>query len=400
MGEEIGIIRNERDAQLVEYGNRIAKEISITEPYYDEIGKFPFKHFELLQKEGYFKLTIPKEYGGEGLSLYEILLVQERLGRASGSTALAVGWHLMTFFSLRFYRPWKEDIFKKICEEAIHEGSLLNVFATERATGNIVRGGNPSTIAKKTKDGYIITGRKAFSTLAPIVKKFTVLAYIEEEDQIAEFLIKKNDSVRVIENWNALGMRSTGSHDVELNNVFVPTEALLAYSEKGKPNRFNGNSSAYTLQIPAIYLGIGTAARDFIIEYADQKYSPSLGSVILDAPHVQEKLGEIEILLQISRSLLYSLAEKWDNNPHLRDQLGNEVAVTKYTICNHAKKIVELAMSIAGGHSLSKELPLERWFRDVQCGSYNPPHNDMVIKLVSTSAIEHYRKNKKVLQHT
>ncbi len=84
----------------------------------------------------------------------------------------------------------------------------------------------------------------------------------------------------------------------------------------------------------------------------------------------------------------------------MRDQLGNEVAVTKYTICNHAKKIVELAMSIAGGHSLSKELPLERWFRDVQCGSYNPPHNDMVIKLVSTSAIEHYRKNKKVLQHT
>src|SRR5690606_33252858 len=106
------------------------------------------------------------------------------------------------------------------------------------------------------KDGYIINGRKAFATLAPIVKHFTVLAYIEEEDQVAEFLIEKNDSVKVIDTWNVLGMKGTGSMDIQLDNVYVPKEALLAYSEKGKPNRFNGNSSAYTLQLPAIYLGI------------------------------------------------------------------------------------------------------------------------------------------------
>ena len=223
--------------------------------------------------------------------------MQERLGKASGSTALAVGWHLMTFFSLSHFRPWKEEIFAQICKAAVDEGRLLNVYATERATGNIVRGGNPSTIAKKTENGYIITGRKAFATLAPIVKHFTVLAYIEEEDKIAEFLIEKNDSVKVIDTWNVLGMRGTGSQDIELNDVFVPNEALLAYSEKGIPNRFNGKSSAYTLQIPAIYLGIATAARDFILEYADQRYSPSLEAVILEAPHVQQKIGEIEILL-------------------------------------------------------------------------------------------------------
>ena len=392
-------IRNERDAKLVEYAERIAKEISITAAKYDESGKFPFEHFDILEKEGYFNLTIPKEYGGEELSLYEILLVQERLGKASGSTALAVGWHLMTFFSLSHFRPWKEEIFAQICKEAIQKGSLLNVYATERATGNITRGGNPSTIARKTENGYIITGRKAFSTLAPIVNHFTVMAYIEEEDRTAEFLIKKSESVKVIETWNTLGMRSTGSHDIELNDVFVPHEALLAYSDKDVPNRFNGNSSAYTLQIPAIYLGIATAARDFIIDYADQKYSPSLGAVILEAPHVQQKIGEIEILLTVSRSLLYSLAEKWDNNEHLRDKLANEVAITKYTLCNNAVKIVELAMSIAGGHSLSKDLPLERYFRDVQCGAFNPPHNDMVVSQASKSTIENFRNNKKILQH-
>ena len=71
--------------------------------------------------------------------------------------------------------------------------------------------------------------------LSPIVKHFTVLAYVEDEDRIAEFLIEKNDAVTIIETWNALGMRSTGSHDVELNNVFVEEDALLAYTDEPIP---------------------------------------------------------------------------------------------------------------------------------------------------------------------
>lgn len=391
-------IRNERDSKLAEYAESIAGQIRESAAHYDETGEFPFEHFVILEKEGYLKLTIPKMYGGEELSLYEILLVQERLAKASGSTALAVGWHLMTFFSLSHFRPWKEEIFAQVCKQAVENGSLLNVYATERSSGNIVRGGNPETIAKKTEHGYVISGRKAFATLAPIVKHFTVLAYVDGEDKTAEFLIEKNDSVKIIDTWKVLGMRGTGSQDIELNGVLVPKEALLAYSEKGVPNRFNGNSSAYTLQLPAIYLGIATAARDFILKYANEKYSNSLGTSILDAPHVQQKIGELEILITVSRSLLYGLAEKWDSNIQVRDQLSNEVAITKYTICNNAKKVVELAMSIAGGHSLSRDLPLERYFRDVQCGSYNPPLNDMVVSQVSAAAIENYRNNKKILQ--
>jgi len=396
MSQDDVYIRNEHDEKLVAYAKRISREIQTTAGHYDETGDFPFEHFEILEKEGYFKLTIPKEYGGDELSLYEILLVQEQLAKGSGSTALAVGWHLMTFFSLRMDRPWKEEIFQKVCYDAIHYGSLLNVYATERNVGNITRGGNPTTIAKKTQDGYVITGRKSFATLAPIVSHFTVLAFIEEEDKTAEFLIEKDDSVNVIPTWNSLGMRSTGSHDVELNNTIVPEEALLSYVEQ--PSRFSGYSRAYSLQLPAIYLGVASAARDFIIDYAENKYSPSLGNVISEAPHVKQKIGEIDIQLHVARSLLFSLAEKWDNNVHLRDKLSKEVAITKHTVCNNAIKIVELAMHIAGGNALSKDLPLERYFRDVQCGLYNPPLPDIVINQVASSALENYRKKQLIHQ--
>lgn len=392
MNEGNQTIRNVRDRQLVDYANRVAEKIAITASKYDETGEFPFEHFSILEKEGYLKLTIPKEYGGEGLSLYETLLVQERLAKASGSTALGVGWHLMTFFSLSCFRPWKEETFAEVCRTAVEEGYLLNVYGTERATGNIVRGGNPSTIAKKSGSGYVLNGRKAFATLAPIVKHFTVLAYIEEEDKVAEFLVQKDDSIEIIDTWDVLGMKGTGSMDIALHNTYLPASALLAYSEKGIPNRFNGKSSAYTLQLPAIYLGIATAARDFILKYATERFSPSLNDFIIEAPHVQQKIGEMEILIAVSRGLLYGLAEKWDANKDVQDKLTHEVAVTKYTVCNNAIKIVELAMSIAGGHSLSKSLPLERYFRDVQCGAYNPPLNDMVLNNIATSAIQQFKE--------
>nr|WP_295970884.1 acyl-CoA dehydrogenase family protein [uncultured Bacillus sp.] len=391
-------IRNERDKQLVEYADRIAEAVSKTAGEYDEAGEFPFEHFELLEKEGYYKLTLPKEYGGDELSLYEILLVQERLAKGSGSTALAVGWHLMTFFSLSYSRPWKEKVFKRLSEDVIQHGALLNVLATEREGGNITRGNKPTTIAKKTNGGYVISGRKAFATLAPYLKHFSVLAYIEEEDKVAEFLIEKDETVKLIHTWNTLGMRSTGSHDVEMNNTFVEDDALLSYSDNLAFSRFNAGSKAYTLQLPAIYLGIADAARAFIIDFAENKYSPSLENNISEAPHVKQKMGEIEILLSSSKFLLYSLAEKWDNNVNLREELTDEVSIAKYTITNNAIKIVERAMSIAGGHALSKDLPLERYFRDVQCGLYNPPHNDMIISQIADSALKSYRNSRKIIQ--
>lgn len=94
-------VRNKREADLVEYAKRLATEIDKTAEKYDELGEFPFEHFALLEREGFFKLTVPKKYGGDEISLYEMLLVQEQLGKADASTALSIGWHLLTFLNVR-----------------------------------------------------------------------------------------------------------------------------------------------------------------------------------------------------------------------------------------------------------------------------------------------------------
>lgn len=386
-------IRNNREQKLVDFAKSLAEEIEKTASHYDRTGEFPFEHFKILQDAGYFKLTVPKKYGGEEISLYELLLVQEQLAKGDASTALSVGWHLLTFLNVRESKTWPEKIFAELSKRAVSEGSLLNIINSERGKGNISRGAIPGTTARKVPGGYIIKGEKSYASLAPILKQFMIIAYIEEEGITGEFLITKNEQVEMINTWDALGMRSTGSHDIILNDVFVPDEALLYRQRANETNRFLAHGRVYSLEVPAVYLGIAGAARDFAIHFAKNTYSYSLGNTINHAAHVQQKAGEIELLYHSSRRLLYSIASQVEHEPEKKDKLADEVSIAKHLICNNTLEIVSKAMKIVGGRSLSKSHKLERLFRDAQCGPYNPPLDDVVIAQLSKSALFEEKEN-------
>jgi alkylation response protein AidB-like acyl-CoA dehydrogenase len=387
-------LRDASDIALAAYADELAAEIAKTAQQYDLSGEFPHEHFELLRQRGALKLTLPQAQGGGGISLYQLLLFQERLARGSGSTALALGWHLMAFGYLSFDLKWQRPTFERLCRDVVQRGDLINVLVTEREAGNLLRGSKPTTVARKTEQGYLIEGRKAFCSAAPGLGQMIVYALVEDEGRVAEFLVPRSDRVRVIENWNTIGMRSTGSHDIEFDQVRVPHDALLSYIDQGKSSSFTTGSRAFGLQISAVYLGIATAARDFALDFADRYHSHSLGGSILDAPQVQQKLGEIELLIGASKTQLYGLAERWERHDAIKHRLDNEVAITKQMVTKQAIRIVELAMGIVGGHALSKDLPLERYFRDVQCGLYNPPQHDMVIANLAKSATEKLRASR------
>lgn len=387
-------LRHLSDEALAAYAEELAAEIGKTARFYDETGGFPSEHFDLLRQRGALKLTIPRELGGRGLSLYELLIFQERLAKGSDSTALSLGWHLMAFGYLSFDLKWPRTAFERLCRDVVQRGDLVNILITERDAGNLLRGGKAGTVARRTSQGYVISGRKAFCSAAPALNQVIIYAWDEEAGKTAEFLVPRTPDVHVIESWNTLGMRSTGSHDMAFDNVLVPQEAKLLEIEKDQPSSFTTGSRAFGLQIAAVYLGVAVAARDFILEFADSHKTPSLGGAILDAPHVQQKLGEIELLLAASKTQLYGLAELWERNDHLKHRLHHEVWTTKHVVTNNAVRVVELAMCIAGGHGLSRDFPLERYFRDVQCGLHNPPQNDMVISTLAQAATKDYRQRK------
>ncbi|MEA1853600.1 acyl-CoA dehydrogenase family protein [Cytobacillus sp. OWB-43] len=377
-------IRNEREAAIAEKYDKIAERLEEYADENDEKGMFPYASFAILREAGFFSLTVPQKYGGYEASLYEMAIALERLAKGDGAVALAAGWQSCLFLNYREGNRWREEVFAKVCQDVVQNGDILNIFATEKKGGNIFRGSQPETIARRTAGGYLISGEKTFATLAPIADPLIVMAWVEDEGVLGEFLIRKSDKVVVKETWNTIGMRSTGSDTIVLNEVFVSEESLLAKAT-GKDGGLKNRSTF--LFIASVFLGVAHAARDFIIDFAKHQQAGSLNKPIAEVPHIQQKIGEIEINLTTSRTLLYSLADKWDRFPQQRDHLLNDFQAAKYTICHQAIRIVEIAMRIAGGRGLSKDFKLERLFRDVQCGLSMHPADDMIVQGLARSVL-------------
>lgn len=121
-------IRNEREAEIAALSDRLAAKFAERAAVHDKEGSFPFDNFSDLRQSGYLKLTVPKEFGGDEISLYEMVIAQERLARGDGSTALAVGWHIGLMLQFRYTRPWPDAVYARFCKAVVTEGALMNEF--------------------------------------------------------------------------------------------------------------------------------------------------------------------------------------------------------------------------------------------------------------------------------
>lgn len=378
-------IRSQREAELAALADRLAARFAQRAPQHDREGSFPFDNFADLRQSGYLRLTVPQKYGGDEISLYELVLAQEHLARGDGSTALAVGWHVGQMLHFRCTRSWPEALFARFCGEVVREGAMINHFGTEPATGSPSRGGKPQTTAVRTEGGWLLSGRKTYSTLSPALHHFTVSAGIEGEEATGVFFVRRGPGIRVEETWDTLGMRATGSHDLVLKHAFVPEDELLGRSDSGGPRVDDGDG--WLLHIPACYIGIAHAARNFAVGFARDYRPNSLPGPIAELPHIRQQIGQMEADLITARTLLYAIADRWDRDEAGRAALKPELGLVKYVATNHAIRIVDAAMRIVGGASLSRKLPLERMYRDVRAGLHNPPIDDVALQRLATRAL-------------
>ncbi|MFD0673860.1 acyl-CoA dehydrogenase family protein [Cohnella sp. GCM10027633] len=374
-------IRNKAERERAVRFEELAGRFAERAAKHDREGSFPFDNFADLRDAGYMKLTAPREFGGDEISLYEMVAVQERIAYGDGSTGLAAGWHIGQLLHLRTCGKWPEALFAELCREVVRDGAMINTFASEATSGSPSRGGKPETTAVRADGGWRLTGRKTFSTLSPILDRFVVSAYVPEEDGVSEFLVRSGDGVSIVETWDTLGMRATGSHDVVLSGAFAAADARIA--AKGIDD-----GGGWLLHIPACYIGIAIAARDYAAKFA-KTYRPNhLQGPIGELATVQQSLGKMEADIRTARSLLYSAADRWDRmGEEERPSLKAELGLAKYVATNNAIAIVDQAMRIVGGASLAKSSPLERYYRDVRAGLHNPPMDNTVLQMLAGEAL-------------
>ena len=216
----------------------------------DELSVFPIENMKDLVGLGYARLTLPTELGGEGFSVYDMILMQETLASYDASTALSIGWSLGVVGELFENKLWKEEKLDFFANE-VRNGALVNRSVSEAQTGSPTRGGRPGTTAIKKGNTWVINGRKIFTTASPILSYFLTSAWIEEKEKVGFFLIKRElDGVSIEETWDVVSMRGTSSNDLILNNVVVQKSDLVELPEFVRGGKING----WLLHIPATYL--------------------------------------------------------------------------------------------------------------------------------------------------
>ncbi|RNF41242.1 acyl-CoA dehydrogenase family protein [Planococcus salinus] len=167
---------------------------------------------EIMHEEKLFKLFVPKEWGGRMLSLPEALGVFQQASRIDGS----FGW-LVTIgsgggmFAPYIQKQWAQRLFQP--PEAVLAGS-----------------GYPSGIAEKVEGGYQVTGEWKYCSGAPYATFFTANAFVGNDQSVRSFAFLP-EQVEVICDWNAFGLKGTGSHTIKIEKAFVPEDRTFHLAE-------------------------------------------------------------------------------------------------------------------------------------------------------------------------
>lgn len=382
----------ERQRRFLELAEPLAQRFAERAAQHDADGSFPHENFADLRAAGLMGLTAPEEYGGLGADQLEYALTLERLAWGDASTALALGMSLSNIGQIAEGKLWPDHapaLFREVAE-----GAMINTAQAEPEMGSPSYGGLPATTARRDPaGGWRLSGRKIYTTGAPGLRYFIVMASVEEEGQpprIGDFLTPSDaPGLRVEQTWNALALRASGSDDLILDDVWVSDEAVLNIRAAGQPDPRGALGLPWgSLTLAAIYSGAALAARDEVAHFAATRIPSALGKPLGELPNVRMRLGEIESLLLASRRMMFGLAEDWVTSPEAHASLRQESALVKVVATNNAVRVTDLALRIAGGQGLQRGRRLERLFRDVRAGLINAPIDDVVLQNAGKAAVD------------
>lgn len=343
---------------------------------HDRAASFPFENFQELSEAGLLALPVPKVLGGAGAGVREAARVVNAVGKADAATALVLAMHYIHHLVITRNGNWPAHLAQRVSRDAVNGLALINALRVEPDQGSPSRGGLPQTTAKRTAEGWRMTGRKIYSTGAPILKWYTVWAKTDEPDvRVGVFLVPAGlPGTEIVETWDHLGLRASGSHDVVFDDVLIPLDHevdLRRPSDWGAPDVSQATIQA--VLVGTVYDGVARAARDWLIDFLKTRTPSSLGAPLATLPRAQEIAGGIEVKLAVNARLLDTFARDIDDGVTLTPVEAN---ILKLTVTNNAVAVVEDALSLTSNHGLTRANPLERHYRDVLCSRVHTPQDD------------------------
>ena len=393
--------------RMVDLAEEHSANFAATAAEHDREGTFPIENVTAMKKSGFSAAGVPVEFGGMGVtSVHDCIVALNRLGRGEASTPLAYTMHLSRTLStaraLRLAIASGNQARRRRSEEMLKKIGAGELFIT---VANSERGADvrtSKTLATKTDGGWLFNGTKTFATGSPAADVLAVRArYITEsgEERMGATIAPiDRPGVKIMNNWDGLGMRASGSHDVVFTDYFGSDEE---FDDTGKYGEFNAPFLALgtnsSMGLSSIFLGIAETAHELAISAINRRD----GSLY---PMNQTTIAENEIDLAAARGILSRGAQYYDefyqtgvefpvgeidNSPETAFKMIKNGACTKKFVMETAATIVDRCVTLYGGGAYVSDNPMAKLYRDVRAGQFMQPWaRNQAIEIIGKVALD------------
>ena len=353
---------SEEQLMIQDVARRIAQEkIAPSAEEFDRSGEFPLDNIRLLGENGLMGIEVPPEYGGAGMDpvAYVLAMIEVAAGDAAHSTIMSVNNSL---FCNGILTHGTEEQKQKYVR-AIAEGSEIGAFALTEPQSDSDATAMRCRAVKQADGTYVVNGKKSWITSGPVAKYIVLFAMTDPDKGargITAFII---DTAR--EGFGRgktepkLGIRASATCEIEFNDYVVNADEVLGEEGQGFKIAM-GVLDAGRIGIASQAIGIARAAYEATLEYVKER--KAFGQPIGAFQMTQAKIADMKC--KLDASLLLTLRAAWVKGQGQR--FSNEAAIAKLTASEAAMWITHQALQIHGGMGYSKEMPIERYFRDAK----------------------------------
>ncbi|MFT9471977.1 acyl-CoA dehydrogenase family protein [Streptomyces sp. 11-1-2] len=366
----------------------VTRQLATTAAAYDRDGTFPAEGIRTAHEAGLLTATVGERYGGPALAVAATARILHALGEGDPSVALITAMSLSIHRRQAVRAHWPQELYGQVLAEAAARPVLLNHIRVEPALGSPARGGLPATVARRTADGWSLSGHKRFATGVEGLDWLLVWATTDEPTpRVGTFVVAGTaPGIEITHRWDHLGLRASGSHDIALRDVEIPAGNVIDLAEHGAAaEQDNRAGAALHLPLAALYLGVARAAQRYFHRFAHERVPANLGHPVARTERFRRAAGEIALRLDTAEQLVFGGAERVDAADASytpEHALGARVLADR-----HATEAVTLTLRLLGNPGLSHDNPLERHFRDVQCAPVHAPQEDTALLAVGAAAL-------------
>jgi alkylation response protein AidB-like acyl-CoA dehydrogenase len=376
--------RTAAGAALVARAEQLSEQLAARAGQHDRNGTYPFEAIDALKDAGYFTAPVPLELGGLGVSsAHDLVVASSRLARGDASVAIGVNMHLVAVLNMERRRAVavaagahrRARSFASSLEQIARDGMVLAAAISERGQ-DLTR---PGTTATPSMSGWRIDGHKLFCTMSPAATHLYVAVRYADSDGVERYAYAMVPTgargVVVHDDWDALGMRASGSNSISFDGVELPESGVRGGFPVGEPMPYLERNLVAGLFHAAASLGIA--------ESADQVARRGIGGRINGAARPRMQVADSAVDLAASRGVLSRAAALIDAhraaNPGsdgTAEQLGAlfaEAQAAKAFVSEAAARVVDRALALSGGAGYLNGSPLARAYRDVKAGSFMHP---------------------------